>query len=463
MLYQFGPVRESRVIAALLTALIVTACSQGGPLRNGLPASEGTAGSVRNASSFPYVQHVVVMVQENRSFDDLFATYPGADGATQGLMKTPSGDVYVKLKNRPLDSDSLGHEHFSFVLEYDKGKMDGFNLVQHTLKPGLRVPAGTYPYRYAKPSDIKPYWDIASQYVLGDHMFMTQGSSSFTAHQDLIAGGTPVGNGTNVIDFPTPAKWGCDAPPGTVTSLITSTGKYQRDKGPFPCFTYNTLRDLLDAKIRPWLYFTNTSQGSVWNAFDAIQAVREGPEWATNIVTPQTAIFKTIANGQLPAVSWVIPDAIDSDHPGNHSDTGPSWIASVVNAIGGSSYWDSTAIIIVWDDWGGEYDHEPPPQLDGQGLGMRVPMLLVSAYAKETFPSQPGYISHTQYEFGSIVRFIEDNWGLGRLGTTDLRAASLLDCFDFTQPPRTFTAIQAKYSRAYFEKRPPSGLPLDSD
>jgi phospholipase C len=90
-------------------------------------------------------------------------------------------------------------------------------------------------------------------------------------------------------------------------------------------------------------------------------------------------------------------------------------------------------------------------------------MLLVSAYARQTSPSQPGYISHTQYEFGSILRFIEDNWNLGRIGTSDGRAKSLIDCFDFTQPPRTFTPIQAKYSKEYFLRRPPSGLPLDTD
>jgi phospholipase C len=303
---------------------------------------------------------------------------------------------------------------------------------------------------------------IAQQYVLADHMFTTQSSSSFTAHQDLIAAGTPV-NGDNVIDFPTPAKWGCDAGPGTVTSLITPKGKYLHGKGPFPCFTYPTLRDLLDARKVSWLYFTNTSLAYVWNAFDAIKAVRYGPEWAQNIVIPQTSIFQTISNGQLPAVSWVIPDAVDSDHPSYHSDTGPSWVADIVNAIGQSSYWPSTAIIVLWDDWGGEYDNVPPPQLDGQGLGMRVPMLLLSAYARETSASQPGYVSHTQYEFGSIVKFIEDNWSLGRLYQTDMRANSILDCFDFTQSPRTFTPIATKYRKEYFERRPPSGLPVDTE
>ena len=251
---------------------------------NGAAAPDGISGK--------YISHIVIIIQENRSFDNFFAGFPGADGATQGLMKTPSGDKVVQLQPSRLEMDSLGHEHHSFELEYDHGKLDGFNLVKRELAHGMKVRSGTYAYRYVEPTDIAPYWTMAQQYVLGDHMFSTQSSSSFTAHQDLIAGGTPIGN-DNVIDFPTPSSWGCNAPPGTVTSLITVAGKYLLDKGPFPCFKYPTLRDLLDAKKLPWLYFTNTSKSSVWNAFDAIDAVRNGPQWETNIVTPQTRVYQS--------------------------------------------------------------------------------------------------------------------------------------------------------------------------
>ncbi len=449
----------------LTVALGVAGCSGNSmPSNAGAVPTVSVGSSARTGGSSAYIAHVIVMIQENRSFDDLFATFPGADGATEGRMRTPSGgDVYIKLKRSHLDSLDLGHQHFTFEHEYARGRMDGFNHVSLTLRRGVKVPAGKYAYRYVNPSEIREYWDIAKQYVLGDHMFSTQGSSSFTGHQDLIAGGTPVGNGRNVIDFPVPSSWGCDASPGTVTSLITSTGKYLKSKGPYPCFSYRTIRDLLDARSVSWLYFTNTLNGAVWNAFEAINAVRNGPEWTTNIVQPQTKIYDAISNGTLPAVSWVIPDSLDSDHPGSHSDTGPSWVASVVNAIGESSYWPSTVIIVVWDDWGGEFDNVAPPQLDGQGLGFRVPMLLVSPYARETSSSQPGYVAHSQYEFGSILRLVEDTWGLGRLGTTDQRAASLIDCFDFAQQPRRFTPIPTTYSKSYFERRPSSNMPVDSD
>ena len=146
------------------------------------------------------------------------------------------------------------------------------------------------------------------------------------------------------------------------------------------------------------------------------------------------------------------------------SDEGPSWVASVVNAIGQSQYWPTTAIVVVWDDWGGFYDHVPPPFFDNYGgLGFRVPMLIVSPYARETSPTQPSYVSHTQYEFGSILKFVEDTFALGRLYTSDARSQSIVDSFDFTQSPRTFSTIPSQYSARYFQRQPPSYEPVDSE
>ena len=224
--------------------------------------------------------------------------------------------------------------------------------------------------------------------------------------------------------------------------LLTTTGYVQN--GPFPCMKYSTLRDLLDAKKITWKYyvpplFTGGLAGSYWNAFDVIGPVRNGPEWTANVSSPETNIFTDISKGTLPAMSWVSPNDQNSDHAGfGKADTGPAWVAKVVNAVGRSKYWKSTAIVVVWEDWGGWYDHVAPPQLDYRGLGFRVPMIVVSPYAKSA------YVSHTQYEFGSIVRFTEDVWTLGRLGTTDTRATSIQDAFDFTQAPRAFVPIPTK-------------------
>jgi phospholipase C len=385
-------------------------------------------------------------------------------------MKTPSGDVWVTLQAVPLSYPcDFGHGYKAFIEEYDGGNMDGFGTVGGGQKcPGK---AGTAPYQYVEPMEIQPYWDIAKQYVLADRMFQTQGSGSFTAHQDLIAGGTTINPSKTrtLVDFPTHKPWGCDAPRNTDTTVLVDVGsKIVRHygKGPFPCLTYPTIRDLLDTAGVSWKYYSPPEPrgaGSVWNAFDAIKAVREGSEWQTNIALA-TSFFSDVANGALPSVAWIVPDRVNSDHPGSGSDFGPSWVASIVNAVGESAYWSSTAVVIVWDDWGGMYDHRAPPFVDAWGgLGLRVPMLVVSPYSRQSFAKDRGYVSHTQYEFASILRFIEDNWGLGRLGTTDLRAASIADCFNFTQPPRPFHPIRAPYGQRWLVHQSPSNEPVDDE
>ena len=196
------------------------------------------------------------------------------------------------------------------------------------------------------------------------------------------------------------------------------------------------------------------------SAFDVIAPVRNGPEWKDNVITPESAIINDISHGRLPAVSWVIPDLPESDHPGQSPDTGPQWVASVVNAIGESSYWKSTAIVIVWDDWGGLYDNMgklSAKKYGYGGLGLRVPAIIVSPYARA------GYISQTQYEFGSILKYIEQNWNLGSLGTTDVRAASIIDCFNYSQYPIKFVPIQSSLGKSYFLHKRSSLQAPDTD
>ncbi|MGB8909900.1 MAG: alkaline phosphatase family protein [Candidatus Cybelea sp.] len=439
--------------------------------------------AARTASGSSPIAHVVLIVQENRSFDNFFALFPGADGATRGKMKVKRHGRYVdrwvtlEPHNLVMGSD-IQHCHASFLTSYDNGKMDGFNLIDFGVCRNQGKPVGTAVYQYVEQDQIKPYWDIAEQWVLADHMFQTQGSGSFTAHQDLIRGATSINPTESLIDNPTGQPWGCDAGLHAVTSLITAKGKYLRDKGPFPCTNefpsssyYATLRDLLDAKGVSWKYYVPCFSeangcapnkrcpdcaGNLLNAYDVIASVRYGSEWTTNFGMPATQIFDDITGGTLPAVSWVIPEDNEDDHPGERVDKGPSWVASVVNALGESSYWNSTAIFIVWDDWGGFYDNAVPQQFNDNlgGLGFRVPCLVVSPYAIAGQSSQGGYISHTQYEFGSLLRYIEDNFGLGNLNTTDVRANSIADVFNYAQSPRPFKHIKSPYSIRYFKTEP---------
>ncbi len=454
----------------MLCVAALAGCSGGARVGTGagiLPAALPGAGTA-------HIEHVVLIVQENRSFDDFFATFPGADGTTTGVgTRGRTIELHAANLSEPCD---LGHSWDGYLRDYDGGKMDGFEL--EGLSGACTGQAKTRPYQYVKHAQIQPYWDIAEQYVLADHMFQTQGSGSFTAHQDLIAGGTAINGWESLVDFPSHSPWGCDAPKKpvmTTTSVLEGPGitvhapeklKFLYQRGPFPCMSYPTLRDVLDEKSVSWKYYSPSvhyGSGSLWNAFDAIKAVREGPQWSTNVTTSPNRILQDIRNGTLPAMSWVVPDVLNSDHPGNHSDTGPSWVATLVNAVGQSTYWKTTAVIVVWDDWGGFYDHVPPPFFDNAGgLGFRVPMLVVSPWARRG-GSAGGFINHRQYEFGSILRFIEDTFGLKRIGTTDMRATSIWECFDFKQKPRRFTPISTKYSRTYFERQPASGKPVDTE
>ncbi|HEX5275370.1 MAG TPA: alkaline phosphatase family protein [Candidatus Rubrimentiphilum sp.] len=380
------------------------------------------------------IEHVVIIIQENRSFDNLFKGFPGADSATSGLAKD---GTRVPLAPVTLEGGNVSHSHSEWLTEYDDGRMDGFDLVYNSLVHS--APNKYLAYAYVPRNEIVPYWKLASTYTLADRMFQSNASSSFEAHQYLIAAQTG-----DAVDIPfysvnanlPDAAWGCDALPDKRVNLYDATGNIV--PGPFPCFFYPTLATLLDNKQVSWKYYSpapRTDTGALWNPFDAIQAVREGPDWERNISSPETNVFHDIAAGDLARVTWIVPTLRNSDHGNSYSSSGPDWVAALVNAIGQSPYWGNTAIFITWDDWGGWYDHVRPPHLDVEGLGFRVPLIVVSPYAKRH------YVSHTQYEFGSLVRFIESTFELGSLGQTDARARNLGDCFDFSKPPAAFTPV----------------------
>jgi phospholipase C len=146
------------------------------------------------------------------------------------------------------------------------------------------------------------------------------------------------------------------------------------------------MADLLDAKGISWRYYAPGAgdEFSILSAFQAIRHIRFGPDWASHVITPESTVLTDIQNGQLAQVTWIVPALARSDHPHSASNEGPDWVGSIVNAIGASKYWNSTAIFVSWDDWGGWYDHVPPPQVDAMGLGFRVPFIVVSPYARRS-------------------------------------------------------------------------------
>jgi phospholipase C len=432
-----------------------------GGITNALPQTETLMPAVNLGSR---IKHIVVIVQENRTLDHMFMGFPGADTQNYGYwhkQKVPLHPVTFIAPNANM-TDMI-HNWDSAHLDWDHGAMDAFG--DNSFSAGGTV--GTWPYAYLERSVVKPYWDMASQYVLADHMFPTMFGASFTAHVDLIASTADLAPKISETDWPDSQHWGCDAQSGTTTDIVTPTEVLQAGMGPFPCFTqFATMADTLDAAKVSWKYYApgvNSGDGGgyVWSEFSAIKNVRYGPDWV-KVSSPPTNVLADASSGNLPQMSWVIPDWAYSDHSAANSDEGPSWVAAVVNAIGHGKDWDSTAIVVVWDDWGGWYDHENPPKRDWKGNGIRVPCLVISPYAKK------GYVDHNQYEFASILKFAEQTFKLQRLGDpsfgyTDTRASALTDAFDFTQKPRTFVTIHAKYPSSHFMMKAPSMRAPDND
>ncbi|MGB8519453.1 MAG: alkaline phosphatase family protein, partial [Candidatus Tumulicola sp.] len=189
-----------------------------------------------------------------------------------------------------------------------------------------------------------------------------------------------------------------------------------------------------------------------------VRHIRFGPDWKTDVITPQTRFIKDVSNGTLANVTWITPICANSDHVNCGGGHGPSWVTSLVNAVGESQFWKTTAIFVMWDDWGGLYDHVAPEHVDYDGLGFRVPLLVISPYAKHD------YVSHVHYETGSILKFAEDVFGLGRLAPSDTRSNSpATDCFDFTHPPRAFKPIKAPQSAQFFLSQPADTRPPDEE
>ena len=452
-------------IFALPVVAVLTACAGGSTTlpssSTQIPATNDFAG----ASMHKYIKHVVIIVQENRSFENLFAGFPGADAPMSGYMHD---GTKVALQPIGWKMQDPGHSYDDSVMEYDNGKMDRFDLDPIPTGTGSTTPMGALAYSYLSRNSVKPYWAMAKRYVLADRMFPSIHGGSYTGHLTLIAGMASLSNSSSEIDWPSQEPWGCDAPAGTKTVTLSSSGA-ENSNGPFPCFTqFKSLADSLDAAHVTWRHYgplvTSTNDAARdWTAFDSMKDVRYGPDWNKHIITPPQQFLTDAANGKLAGVTWIVPDFLWSDHPFSTGTEvyGPSWVASIVNAIGATQKWRSTAIVVVWDDWGGFYDNVAPPQLDYRGLGIRVPCLIISPYVRP-------HVQHTTYEFGSIVKFVEQVFGLPPLGTpaegyTDTRAASLSDSFDFTMQPRRFRKLAAPYPPTFFIEHAPSGKAPDDD
>jgi phospholipase C len=423
------------------------------------------------------IKHVIVIVQENRSVDNLLNGFPGLDTVRVGFdhagKKVSLGPVDF---NTPYD---IAHSLSNFLRDYDHGKMDGYDLEPAGAIPGAygRRDFGKYPqYKYLQHDVVQPYFDMGHTFATADRMFQSNLEQSFAAHLFLIAG-----TSGGAVDIPSGRPWGCDAAADTFVFVMNKKRKIVRRV--FPCFPFRTLGDELDEKSLTWAYYApqvgkaadwraynramrlhkstkglaHPDFGGLWSSYDAIDHIRFGPDWDDNVISPENTVLRDIRNQKLRTVSWVIPDFKNSDHSTSRSDTGPSWVTAIINEIGASGYWDDTVIVVTWDDSGGWYDHVRPPQLAYDGLGSRVPLFVVGKYVKR------GYISHNTLEFGSILKFVETRFGLKSLTDTDKRSSNMLEFFDFRQSVSPFVRIHTKYGVDRFLNQKPSYTAPDDD
>jgi phospholipase C len=372
------------------------------------------------------IQHVVFIMKENRSFDHYFGQFPGADGVTSGYI---SDGQQIPLWRAPdvmfHDGD---HNYDSALTAKDGGKMDQFDLSNWG-----NVNGDFQAYSQMTQADIPNYWAYAQNFVLSDHTFESETSPSYNAHFYSIAAS---GEETVTVPFlgnKNLASWGCDALPGVLVTVFDSAGVYSDT---YPCFNLPTLADSLNnaSPQLSWKFYAPPYPvgGYEHSAFDYVQHIRDSSYWNTNVVNNAQFVTDALA-GNLPTVSWIIADTPATEHPPNSTCVGENWTVQQINAVmqGPADQWNSTVIFVTWDEWGGFYDHMDPPVVDQWGYGLRVPMLIISPYSY-----QPGYITHTTYEFSSVLKFIEENFNLPFLTDRDANANDTSDSFNFNQNPQ---------------------------
>jgi phospholipase C len=361
------------------------------------------------------IKHVVIIIKENRSFDNYFGTFPGANGATKGK----AGSKIVPLRRAKLVSPDLPHDWKASLTAINGGKMNGF----------YRNAPDYAAYVQFHQKDIPNYWKYAKAFALADNFFSSTNGPSFPEHIYFAAASSD--DIVSDPDDPTHKRslaWGCDSDPRARAQQVDPlTGQRTMI---FPCIDIPTLPDELNAAGHTWRYYSTPypDYGFIWSILDSISHIRYGDQWGTNVLDGNTFI-KDVGSGQLADVTWITPSYLNSDHPPANVCVGENWSVQIINAIMQSQFWDSTAIFITWDDFGGFYDHVPPPTVDYFGLGIRVPLIILSPYVKA------GTVHHTVFEFSSLLRFTEKLFDLPALTERDAKADDMMKAFDFNQSP----------------------------
>ncbi len=437
-------------------------------------AGTGTAKLVQPAVAQPIpIQHVIVIMQENRSFDSYFGTYPGADGlpmqggAPSVCVPDPATRTCVAPYHDANDVNAGGpHGEANARADINSGRMDGFIAQQQagrrqacgvTVNPNCTT-AGTEPdvMGYHDAREIPNYWAYAQQFVLQDRMFEPNASWSLPAHLFTVSGWS-----ARCADAdPASCSNALQTPNGTPFLLQPPA---RRGNLPQPLFSWTDLTYLLHNAGVSWGYYLdegtepdcendqmfcqakpqNALVPGIWNPLPWFETVQQDNQLGN--IQPVANFYDAARAGTLPAMSWVMPNGADSEHPPARLSTGQAYVTSLINAVMQGPDWNSTAIFLTWDDWGGFYDHVTPPAVDENGYGLRVPGIVISPYARS------GFIDHQTLSFDAYLKFAEDVFlGGQRLdpandGRPDPRPnvrenaailGDLMQDFDFTQPPR---------------------------
>jgi phospholipase C len=392
------------------------------------------------------IKHIVFIVKENRTFDNLFGRYPGADGTRKGKGLTEGGTKTVVLKDAPDNQHDLPHGFGAALRSIDGGRMDGFN----TASGGQ----GFLGYSQFSRASLPHYFKYADRFVLADRFFTSMYGPTTPEHLYTIAG-----QSKRIVDNPqsssTP-EWYCDDPTETAQHFISGLSAKTKEKimrwedhiqDNFPVNLYKIahywkqLRLCFDMKILPdelndagisWKYYAKTN--NFQNIMQAIKHVRYGPDWKK--VQLPDKFLTDVKHHKMPQVSWINPPGDYNEHPGNDNSVcaGENWTVQYLNAIQHSPYWKNTAVVIVWDDFGGFYDHVVPPHYDIMGTGPRTPALIISPWTRSGSNPLGGAVDHHTYEFSSVLSFIEGIFGLDHLTKRDRMADPLSGAFDFAHP-----------------------------
>ncbi len=408
------------------------------------------------------IEHVVFIVKENRTFDNYFATYPGADGATEGGTIRCDEDgcrdgPVVQLTEGPdVYEHDLTHCFRCGLAAINDGKMNGFNRMNGVIPQSENADlfgADMTGYSYLDRDGVPNYWAYADRFVLSDHFFTSMYGPTLPEHLYTVAAQANwiVDNKGNAE---TPGSY-CDDSVEYATRFnpedarrfadrimelerdINKNGTNTYDLADYwgqirLCFDIPILPDQLEQAGISWKYYAN--ENAWMNALQMIRHVRYGPMWQK--VRPPTEFVQDVRQGEMPAVSWIVPDESYNEHPGAGKSTcaGENWTVHQVNTIMKSEYWRSTAIVVVWDDFGGFYDHLPPPQVDIMGLGPRTPALIISPYTVAGDNPDGGAVDDNVYEFSSVLAFIERVFDLEPMTKRDRDADPLSGAFDFENP-----------------------------